>query len=72
MAIRTTLEVSYAAFALYFSGSAASLSTSHLYISALATWSQNLDSVRDVYIASHLIPSSVTSVAFSRDSLYLR
>ncbi|KAF9471000.1 hypothetical protein BDN70DRAFT_939263, partial [Pholiota conissans] len=37
----TPLEVEFAeaaSFALYFSGSAASLSTPHLYISSLATW----------------------------------
>ena len=33
-------------FALYFSGSSASSSTPHLYISALATWPRNLDPCR--------------------------
>ena len=32
-----------AAFAVYFSGSAAILSTPHLYISALATWPRNVE-----------------------------
>ncbi|KAG6834273.1 hypothetical protein H0H93_010738, partial [Arthromyces matolae] len=35
-----------ARFALYFSGSAASLSTPHLYISALATWPSNQEPCR--------------------------
>ncbi|PPQ94076.1 hypothetical protein CVT25_009705, partial [Psilocybe cyanescens] len=33
-------------FVLYFSGSGASSSTPHLYISALATWPRNLDPCR--------------------------
>ncbi|KDR81250.1 hypothetical protein GALMADRAFT_1124665 [Galerina marginata CBS 339.88] len=36
-----------ASFALYFSGSGAALSTPHLYISALTTWSRNLRPCRE-------------------------
>ncbi|KAJ2932068.1 hypothetical protein H1R20_g5020, partial [Candolleomyces eurysporus] len=52
-----------ASFALYFSGSPASLSTPHLYISSLATWPRN----RGLQLMSLAVGSRVNAVAFSGD-----
>ncbi|RXW18117.1 hypothetical protein EST38_g7740 [Candolleomyces aberdarensis] len=52
-----------ASFALYFSGSPASLSTPHLYISSLATWPRN----SGLQLMTLAVGSRVNAVAFSGD-----